>query len=329
MKNVMFSLNEVASLINKGKKLLLAGDEELLKQLPEGNWIGGSIPYFMTDKGGLSSSNNILINELPDFVKNIKLMSYDKSTIENIYNDGFDNGFSVLIIPAMSDAHLSFALNAPDYNGFATKPIIGWILGTLLDDIGKKTAKSFNGSGKKMSDSNAVVMHVELPVEKYAEINIINIFSQGEADIIEFPESGFQAVFANINGGKQNFAEYITKKNLDIRLPLVADYSGAMINISFQSINKEEKKVNFYAPVFEGIKYKHAAPVSDYIKQFNELIPDEGTQNILFSCNCILNYLYSELENKKTGNITGPITFGEIAYQLLNQTLVYLEIRDL
>jgi hypothetical protein len=39
--------------------------------------------------------------------------------------------------------------------------------------------------------------------------------------------------------------------------------------------------------------------------------------------------LYSELEGKKTASIIGPITFGEIAYQLLNQTLVYAEIQDL
>jgi hypothetical protein len=34
------------------------------------------------------------------------------------------------------------------------------------------------------------------------------------------------------------------------------------------------------------------------------------------------------LEGKTTAGMTGPMTFGEIAYQLLNQTLVYLEVRD-
>lgn len=29
------------------------------------------------------------------------------------------------------------------------------------------------------------------------------------------------------------------------------------------------------------------------------------------------------------GDITGPITFGEVAYQLLNQTMVYLTITEL
>jgi hypothetical protein len=45
----------------------------------------------------------------------------------------------------------------------------------------------------------------------------------------------------------------------------------------------------------------------------------------MFSCNCILNFLYGELEGKSIGTFTGPVTFGEIAYQLVNQTLVYVK----
>lgn len=48
----------------------------------------------------------------------------------------------------------------------------------------------------------------------------------------------------------------------------------------------------------------------------------------MFSCNCTLNFLYSELEGKRTGQLVGPVAFGEIAYQGLNQTLVYLQIDD-
>jgi hypothetical protein len=61
---------------------------------------------------------------------------------------------------------------------------------------------------------------------------------------------------------------------------------------------------------------------------FNSMIPTGNNDAIAFSCNCILNYLYAELEGKQTGNFTGPITFGEVAYQLLNQTMVYLDIQD-
>jgi len=40
----------------------------------------------------------------------------------------------------------------------------------------------------------------------------------------------------------------------------------------------------------------------------------------------VLNYVYGELENKRTGNLTGPMTFGEIAFQVLNQTLVHVTV---
>ena len=47
-----------------------------------------------------------------------------------------------------------------------------------------------------------------------------------------------------------------------------------------------------------------------------------------FCCNCILNYAYGGLEGRRLPAMHGPATFGEIGYQLLNQTLVYLSIVD-
>ena len=55
----MYKIDEVIYLIKQDKRLLLAGDEELLKKLPEGNWIGGSIPYFMAENGGMLSKDDI------------------------------------------------------------------------------------------------------------------------------------------------------------------------------------------------------------------------------------------------------------------------------
>ncbi|MGO9017966.1 MAG: DUF6976 family protein [Syntrophobacteraceae bacterium] len=69
----------------------------------------------------------------------------------------------------------------------------------------------------------------------------------------------------------------------------------------------------------------------NYVEGFNsttfeEFLPAKSIRRTYYACNCILNFLYGELEGKKTGNITGPMTFGEIAYQLLNQPMVFLEI---
>ena len=102
---------------------------------------------------------------------------------------------------------------------------------------------------------------------------------------------------------------------------------GAMVNVSFQSVDTEHDKVAFYAPVFPGVEYKVARPVGSYETEFCKHLNGKGPEP-LFTCNCILNYLYAHLEGKKTGSMVGPITFGEIAYMLLNQTLVYLTVQS-
>ncbi|MCR8916093.1 hypothetical protein FDP08_10165 [Marinobacter panjinensis] len=58
----------------------------------------------------------------------------------------------------------------------------------------------------------------------------------------------------------------------------------------------------------------------------DECFVDGVVGNLVFGCNCILNYLHSALEGRKTAQLTGPITFGEVAYQLLNQTAVFLTV---
>ena len=50
---MLLTVDEVKNEVEIGKNLLLAGDENLLGQLPKGNWIGGTIPYFMVDEGGV------------------------------------------------------------------------------------------------------------------------------------------------------------------------------------------------------------------------------------------------------------------------------------
>jgi hypothetical protein len=324
----MHEVNEVKAMIARGQKLLLAGDEALLKQLPAGDWIGGSIPYFMTEEGGLSTRYMIHVTDLPDSSTDTTIKLYDAATLANVYTDMPQNGFSVIIVPAFCATHLAFALQAPQYRGFATRPLIGWISGVHLNDMGKVTPKIFNGQAKTMLEDGAVVMHVALPPTKAAEVGILNIFEQSDGDTITFEHDGFTASDAIVNGVKTNFAEYITRNRLDTDLPLVADYFGAMVNVSIQKVDVAKQEVKFYAPVFVGVPYKHARPVDNYVQQFTSQVPTQLDKQSTFSCNCILNYVYSELEGKRTGDITGPITFGEVAYQLLNQTMVYLTITD-
>lgn len=322
---MLITLDDAIKKIKENKKIHFAGEENLLNQLPQGNWIGGTIPYFMDSDGGVISKDKIFATDIPDY--DIKIKCYSENDLEDITADAPDNGFSLVIIPATSKAHVTYAQNAPGYKDIFLKPIIGWISGIHLDEMGKTSPKVFNGLTGEITDQKAVVMHITLPSNKIASIGIINLFKQGNSDTITFDTNGFSVKDCFINGKKNNFSEYLLSNNIDIKLPLVANYYGAMINVSFQEIKKDEKTVNLYAPVFKGVEYKIAIPVSDYVADFQKAL-SAGSINPVFSCNCILNFLYSELEGKKTGNVLGPITFGEVAYQLLNQTLTYLEIKD-
>jgi hypothetical protein len=326
MKKVLYAPSEVATMITAGKTLILAGESKLLKQLPPGNWIGGTIPYFMTESGGTISQEQIYVTELPAAVTDCAIKTYTTANLANVYQDPSSNGFSVIIIPSGSPVHVDFALHAPGYDLFATRPLVGWISGTHLDDIGRVPPEVFCGLNPQPLTDAAVVMHVGLPDNTYANLKIVNIFAPGTGDTITFSASGMSATSAMINGAKQNFAAYLQANNIDTKMPLVANYNGAMINTSFQAVDPVTQTVKFYAPVFEGVEYKLAKPITDYVNSFNRQLPRDDVDAIFFSCNCILNFLYSDLEGKQTGGVTGPITFGEIAYQLLNQTMVYLMI---
>jgi hypothetical protein len=327
MKPVMYSKETVATMIAAGKNLLLAGDEKSLQDLPPGSWIAGTIPYFMGEQGGVFTQDQIYVTELPPYILKTEVRIYNETDIHQVYNDAPQHGFSVIIIPATSPTHFTFALNAPRFTGFATRPLIGWIAGTALNEQNAEP-KVFDGTRGKALENGAAVMHVELPKSKLVEINIVNIFEQDDGDTITFPNDGFNATDVLINGQTKNFADYLLENSMDTRLPLVADLYGAMINTSFHSLNFAKRQVNFYAPVFAGFRYKLAKPVGDYVSHFLDEVPEGVGDNLIFACNCILNYLYAGLEGRKTAHFTGPITFGEIAYQLLNQTMAYLTIED-
>lgn len=327
MKKVMLTATEVAELITAGRFLALAADEETLKRLPRGNWIAGTIPYFVGESGGLQSRELIHVTDLAAADSGAKIVDYTLNTIPGIANDAPDNGYTVLVLPALSQIHTEYAKNARDYDGLFMKPIIGWISGVHLDDLGKITPKVFNGLTGTASDTQAVAIHVAVGAHLLPVIRILNLFRQGDGDVLTFPEDGFSASSCLVNGEPANFAEYVTRKGLDLSRPLVADYEGAQINTSFQGVDSAKGVVNFYAPVFAGMEYKQAAPVGDYVHDFEKMTDDIHVQPH-FACNCILNFLYGKLEGRKTGELTGPMTFGEIGYQLLNQTQVYLELLE-
>ncbi len=314
-------------MINEGRVLSLAGDEKMLSQLPSGNWIAGSIPYFMDEEKGVFSQDKIYVNELNTYDDEFYITVYDENTIKNIVTDSFSNGYTILIIPAFQKVHQEYSINAENIDGLFDNAITGWVSGMDLNS--DSVPKTYNGVLDVEYPDKAVAIHVKLPENKFAQIEIVNIFEQNKNnDIIEFLDDSFDVVQCRINGKITLLTAYIEENEIDTQLPLIADYSGALINVCIKEVNFERGVVSFYGPVFKGKKYLFSEDIPSYIDKFQEATEDISTDETEFSCNCILNYLYGGLEDKKINNTKGPITFGEIAYNLLNQTLVLLTIED-
>ena len=317
------TLEEAQAAIATGKPHLVAGDARLLTQLPKGPWIGGTTAYFMTQSGGCVDRDRLFLTPLAEPIQSVSVRSYSDGALANIPSFYPTHGCSFIVLPAGSRAHLLFARDCFAYPGLMNQPLVGWNAGVHLDAVEESNPLVLDGTTGEYFENRAVVMHASLDPEYYAKVEIINPFARGNGDTITFPHSGFTISECLVNGELCNFAEYLLRHSIDTRLPLVADYAGALINVSFQGIDIQEKRVRLYAPVFAGVEYRLAVP-SESIDQLIRSELKARNAAPVFSCNCILNFLYAELEGKGTGIATGPVTFGELAYIQLNQTLVYL-----
>jgi len=202
---MLLNFDDMSKKISDGKAYFLAGDEEVLKKLPKGNWVGGTIPYFMDTIGGITDRSLIQAIPAPADVEEFKIVFYDEKNLYKIPSEAYDNGFSFIIIPAMSNVHLEYAKNAPNYENIFFKTIIGWISGIHLSDLGKITPKVFNGLTGEATDAKAIVMHCKIKEGKIPEIGIINIFEQSDGDTIKFNQTSFSVSECEINGKKRKF----------------------------------------------------------------------------------------------------------------------------
>lgn len=316
----LMSVAEAARRIEQGGFFSIAGDEALLRQLPRGNWIGGTICYFMAQQGGQHSRDQVFVCEAEVLDARPQVRFYDLGSIGQVCVDAPDNGYSIIILPAFSAIHAHYAQHAPEFDDMFVKPLVGWVSGTEPGARDAGLPAVINGQTGELDHDRAIVMHVPLPEDCYAAVEIINLQRPGEGDRFRFDETGFSAGECWVNGTRVRLVEYLERAGTDLSLPLVADYAGAMINVSFKGIDQTHGRVDFFAPVFAGVDYRLAAP-----QRLGAATLQDG-RAVAFSCNCILNYINDKLEGRRTGRFTGPMTFGEIAWQLLNQTLVYLTI---
>jgi hypothetical protein len=328
MMNELMTIEAAAELIRRGIPLSLAGPEAALSQLPAGNWIAGTIPYFMTAAGGtVVPAGQVFATDLSG-LGSVSFAAYGPDELACIAGNAPDHGFALTIIPAGGRAHAGFAANAANYPDAFLKPTVGWVAGVHLSELGQASPKVYDGRRAACLADGAVVAYVALPPERTVSIEIVNLFAPDPAaDVLHFNDTSFHVRECSVNGQSVDFAQYLRTHGLEGgRLPLVGDFAGAHINVSLQGIDDASGVVNLYAPVFPGVDYRFARPVKDYAAAFRHRLADVDPAGLVMGCNCVLNFVYGELEGQAIGGVAGPATFGEIAYQLLNQTMVLVRI---
>jgi hypothetical protein len=331
-ENKLLDLRTTIELIQGGRVLVISGEEKLMDKLPIGNWIGGTTPFFyFKNERGKADKSKLFVADFTESINDFKILTLDEGLLASVNSIGFENGFSFLILPSGQKIHHSFAVNGKDYATIKNNPLIGFVAGIDLDEYRNgKTVRLFNGDTKQSFNNNAVVMCCSLLPPKLARVSSINIFEPTYEFYLEVFEDTARVKECLINGELTNFYQFLKDNKIDVSHPLIFDQGGVYVNVSFQFLFKETKEVFLFAPLLKGKKYYFSKKLSDYQGTFKSKLLDRVEQetSIIYNCNSILNYVHCKL-NKSSIGFSGPVTFGEIANQLLNQTLTYLAIDEL
>lgn len=326
-------------MIGEGRVLLLAGTEEDLASLPEGCWIGGTTGYFVTPQGGVAATGQIFYADFTAIANGANWRSFDAGNIHEIGQHYPHNGFAILILPGFSNLLGQVSGRIMEFDGLYNLPLMGWVSAVALkglpDKLPLERPKTFAG-GPQAEDERAAVLYVSLPEQCFAQLHIANLFAPGTGPEIRFPAAGQTSDGDCLIGGeRRNLARYIAERGIDRRLPLIADHEGALLNVAILMADVPTGRMTFLSPVSAALTYRFAEEVLDYTAEFTRAAAEIELDKAAHACICALHYHYAGLTLGKDEtsplppggpDITAPVTFGQIAYTVLNQTLTCLTI---
>ena len=94
----------VEAMIEAGEYMIISGDQEVLTSLPAGNWIAGTIPYFMSDSGGKIDQEKLKL--LCDCIwNNFPKDGWERMVSEKLYN-GEDIGWKIKSFSTIFESNL-------------------------------------------------------------------------------------------------------------------------------------------------------------------------------------------------------------------------------
>jgi len=324
----LYTVEEVKDFINQGKIMMLSGSADAIKDLPKGKWIAGTCPYFMSGVGKIDKQM-IMVDDFSDIASNVCIESFDENNIEKLCEKSYDNGFNVIILPFQSPVYYKFATDSMKYEGVFNNPLVGYVACCLFEEIGKVNTYTSTGLDSKLSDKNAVVMHIELPKNLVARTEILDLDTIDEnSKSVVFPKDGFAQKECLIDGKPGVFSDFLKEyRDTTGRIsPIICNMNGALVNRDVNSIDWNTGDVTFFSPAYEGDVYYMSKQIGDYQQLMNEAFAKKKNVSLCISCGSY--YLGGDLTGKNV-SLNGVYAFGEIAFQLLNKTIVTLEIDEI
>lgn len=351
MKNKLYTIKEVTDFINQGKVMLLTGSDKTLAHLPKGKWIAGTGPYVMDGIGKINAdgygvkgkfdpkagpyvveqaqpSELIFVDDFTDYAEEVRIEELDETNIHEIAKRGYENGFVVVTFPIESKVYTEFANNSLNYEDIFNNPVVGYVSGCLFEDIGKVRPKIATGINGKLTDSKAAVMYIKLPANKIARTEIMNFDTiNPDSPQIVFPKTSFVQTDCTVDGKPANIADVLEsiKAKIGYYPQLITDMNGALVNRDIKIVDLQKKEVSFFSPVYEGDVYARVKENDNYQKCFNDQLVKK--KNVIACFSCASYFMAGKFEGK-TIDFNGVYAFGEIGYQLLNKTIVTLEIDE-
>lgn len=316
-------------MIEAGRPLILAGAEQDLACLPPGLWIGGTVAGFLAPGGPRPVAGEIFYADLSNIALRVEVRQFGARQLRGLTAHYPPNGFAVLLLPGRSRLLETVATKMLDWDGLYNAPLCGWVSGVALEELGHKQPKIFCGGGTPRQDK-AAVMYVTLPEGLFAELNIVAPFTQGEGPELRFPSGGYGGSGTGLlEGQRVNLARMIANGELDPALPLISDRDGALLTNAITASDTEAGTLCFLNPIDPALSYRFAEPIDDFPAAFAKAAQGVDLPGALLCSICIANLPRLDASIRPLLPAFAPITFGQIGYTVLTQTISCLNLSRL
>jgi len=263
----------------------------------------------MAEEGGQLSEDRIFVTKVPDFALEAKAVDYGVENLAEIYSDAPVHGFTFLVVPAASEVHKALR-SSPSCEGFLLRDG-RLVAGVRVDRIGKEFPAS-STEGREPPSMPDVSRSISRCRPTWWPISTLSTFSRAAERCDSLRGSGLPYWQMPHQRGAGQLGGVHHRKGMPTEFRWWGTTTAA--RSTFPSKTSRPLKASWKC-------------MRRFFQAWTIDLPSgRRLSGRLCSCHrkrgwraCFCLQLHSQLpvrklEGKKTGHLTGPFTFGEIAH---------------